>query len=225
MIRAWVVRGLRALDRRSGIFAPRGSRAYAAVAPRVLRGFYRRVAADAAAFVDGRPGGERMVTVVDLGSGPGHLVRELGRRLPAARVVGVEPFEEMRGLAVARGGTFLPGAAEAIPLEDRSVDLVVSTLSAHHWSDMPASFRELDRVLRSGGEAWIYDLRWAAYGPEDLARIAVSAELDPARMTRTVMPGRLIRPFAQIRVIARQAGPGDASRASIRRDDPEMPAR
>jgi ubiquinone/menaquinone biosynthesis C-methylase UbiE len=168
----------------------------------VLRGFYRRVAADAAEFVGSRAGAEEKATVVDLGSGPGDLVRELGRRLPAARVVGVEPFEEMRTLAVAKGGEFMHGAAEAIPLRDRSVDLVVSTLSAHHWSDMPASFREVDRVLRAGGEAWIYDLRFAAYGREDLAGIALAAGLDPARLTRSVMPGRIVRPFALIRLTA-----------------------
>jgi SAM-dependent methyltransferase len=202
MVRASVVRAIRNVDRRSGIFAPHGSRAYAAVAPRVLRGFYRRVAADAANFIGDRQAADRVATVVDLGSGPGDLVRELRRRLPAARVMGVEPFEEMRRLAVARGGEFLPGAAEAIPLADRSVDLLVSTLSAHHWLDMPASFRELDRVLRADGEAWIYDLRFAAYGPVEVAGIAVAAGLDSARLTRTVMPGRLIRPFALIRLTA-----------------------
>jgi SAM-dependent methyltransferase len=200
VVRAFLVRAIRTLDRRSGIFAPHGSRAYAAVAPRVLRGFYRRVADDAAAFIEGRPAGEAGATVLDLGSGPGHLVRELGYRLPAARVVGVEPFEEMRRLAVVRGGEFIHGAAEAIPLEDGSVDLVVSTLSAHHWSDMPASFRELDRVLRAGGEASNDDLRFAAYGREDLAGIALAAGLDPARLTGTEMPGRIVRPCALLRM-------------------------
>jgi SAM-dependent methyltransferase len=176
------------------------------------------VAADAAAFIEGRRAGGPEATILDLGSGPGHLVRELGRRLPAARVVGVEPFEEMRRLAVARGGEFIHGAAEAIPLEDGSVDLVVSTLSAHHWSDMPASFRELDRVLRAGGEAWIYDLRFAAYGREDLAGIALAAGLDPARLTRTVVPGRVVRPFALIRMTT-----GRPNRPTIRR--PCGPAR
>jgi ubiquinone/menaquinone biosynthesis C-methylase UbiE len=199
MVVAMLVRAIRAADRRSGIFAPHGSRAYAAVAPRVLRGFYRRVAADAAEFV-GRRQSAVGVIVVDLGSGPGHLVRELRRRLPGARVVGIEPFDEMRRLAVARGGEFLDGAAEAIPLDDRSVDLVVSTLSAHHWLDMTAAFRELDRVLRPGGEAWIYDLRFAAYGPEDVLGIAVAAGLDPTHVTRRVMPGRFVRPFALIRL-------------------------
>ncbi len=199
MVLAWLVRAIRTADRRSGIFAPHGSRAYAAVAPRVLRGFYRRVAADAAAFVGGRRSADGLL-IVDLGSGPGHLVRDLRRRVPRARVVGVEPFDEMRGLAAARGGEFLSGAAEAIPLEDRSVDLVVSTLSAHHWSDMPAAFRELDRVLRPGGEAWIYDLRFAAYGPKEIRAIAAAAGVDAARVTRTVMPGRFVRPYAVIRL-------------------------
>jgi len=196
-VRAVIVRAIRGFDRRSGIFSPHGARLYAAVSPRVLRPFYRRVVDDAARFV-----GERDALIVDLGSGPGELTRMVAERLPGARMVGVEPAEVMRTMASARGGRFVDGRAEAIPLEDASVDLVVSTLSAHHWSDMPAALRELDRVLRPGAEAWIYDLRFAAYGPEDLARIGAEAGIEPVRLSRSIVPGRLVRPFALIRLRA-----------------------
>ena len=130
--------------------------------------------------------GERDTLIVDLGSGPGELARMLTKRLPGAMVVGVEPAVVMREMASAQGGRFVDGRAEAIPLEDASVDLVVSTLSAHHWSDMPAALRELDRVLRPGAEAWIYDLRFAAYGPEDLARIGGVTSWRAARMSHSL---------------------------------------
>ena len=196
-LRAAVVRAIRGFDRRSGIFSPHGARLYAVVAPRVLRPFYRRVVDDAARFV-----GERDALIVDLGSGPGELARMLAARLPGARVVGVEPAEVMRAMASARGGSFVDGRAEAIPLDDASLDLVVSTLSAHHWSDLSAALRELDRVLRPGGEAWIYDFRFAAYGPEDLARIGAEAAIGPGRLSPSIVPGRLVRPFALIRLRA-----------------------
>lgn len=46
-----------------------------------------------------------------------------------------------------------------LPHPDDSVDLVVSSLSMHHWPDVPAGLREIQRVLRPGGQAWIYDVR------------------------------------------------------------------
>jgi len=51
------------------------------------------------------------------------------------------------------------GDVAALPYDDASIDLVVSSLSQHHWTDPLAGMREVTRVLRPGGAAWIYDFR------------------------------------------------------------------
>jgi len=47
----------------------------------------------------------------------------------------------------------------SLTFPDRSFDLVVSTLSMHHWSDPAAGLAEIGRVLRPGGRALIWDFR------------------------------------------------------------------
>jgi ubiquinone/menaquinone biosynthesis C-methylase UbiE len=54
---------------------------------------------------------------------------------------------------------FTEGNAAALPFDDGSFDLVVSTLSLHHWRDRTAALREIRRVLKPGGRAWIWDIR------------------------------------------------------------------
>jgi ubiquinone/menaquinone biosynthesis C-methylase UbiE len=196
--RGLVVRAIRAVDQRGNLFAPRGARLYAALSPRVTRGIHGRVVADVVELL----GSDATATVVDVGAGPGDLVRGLAARLPAAHVVGVEPSDAMRAVAAERGNSVLAGSAGALPFPDASVDLVVSTLSAHHWPDPAAALRELDRVLRPGGEARIYDVRFAAYSPAELGRFASAAGLEPGRISRTVLPGRLVRPFVLVRLAA-----------------------
>jgi len=46
---------------------------------------------------------------------------------------------------------FVEGSAEAIPLEDRSVDTVVTTWTLCSIPDAPRSVREMRRVLKPGG--------------------------------------------------------------------------
>jgi SAM-dependent methyltransferase len=92
---------------------------------------------------------------LDVGCGQGHLVRELTAL--GARVTGIEISEQQ--LAVARadddgaGARYLVGRAEAIPLADASVDLVVFRASLHHVpiAQMLPALREARRVLRPGG--------------------------------------------------------------------------
>lgn len=91
--------------------------------------------------------GARAATIVDIGSGPGDVPVELEARLPEARILGVEPSRAMRELSLGRGIVALEGRAEAIPLDAGAADLIVSTLSSHHWDDPVAAFREIDRVL------------------------------------------------------------------------------
>jgi ubiquinone/menaquinone biosynthesis C-methylase UbiE len=85
--------------------------------------------------------------VLDLGAGTGKLARQL--LASGAHVIAVEPLAEMRAL-VPEGIEALDGRAEAIPLQDASVD-AVTVAQAFHWFDEDAARAEIRRVLRPGG--------------------------------------------------------------------------
>jgi SAM-dependent methyltransferase len=91
--------------------------------------------------------------VLDLAAGTGRLTQELA--LQFAEVVAVEPDERMRAV---HGGA-LAGSAEAIPLEDASVDAVFVG-EAFHWFDPAAAIGELVRVLRPRGGLAIVSTHW-----------------------------------------------------------------
>ena len=97
--------------------------------------------------------------VVDVGCGTGRLLRAVHRKWPAAQLIGVDPASGM--IEVARtlnsSATFHVGAAENLPLADASADLVLSTVSFHHWSDPAAGIREVARVLSPGGHFVLSD--------------------------------------------------------------------
>ena len=103
----------------------------------------------------------------DLGCGPGYLAIELARSAPGLRVTGVDLSDAMltqaianaRLAGVAHQTDFRTGDVAALPFPDASLDLVVSTLSLHHWDDPRPVFDEIARVLRPGGAFMIFDLR------------------------------------------------------------------
>ena len=87
-------------------------------------------------------------TVLDLGAGTGKLSRLLVET--GARVVAVEPVEEMRRLLeTVTGVEALAGAAEAIPLPDASAD-ACTIAQAFHWFEPVVALAEIHRVLRPG---------------------------------------------------------------------------
>ena len=104
---------------------------------------------------------------VDIGCGPGHLAFELAGQAPDFHLTGIDLSDEVltqaKNKAVQQGSThtvnFKKGSAQEIPFPDNSLDLVISTLSLHHWSDPSAVFDEISRVLRPGGFYLIFDLR------------------------------------------------------------------
>ncbi|MBP0451826.1 class I SAM-dependent methyltransferase [Kitasatospora sp. RG8] len=88
--------------------------------------------------------------VLDLGAGTGKLTATLVAA--GAEVTAVEPDPAMlaelrRGLPTVRA---LQGSAEAIPLPDASVDVVLAG-NAMHWFDMAVAGPEIARVLAPGG--------------------------------------------------------------------------
>ena len=132
----------------------------------------------------------------DLGCGPGQLAIELARRAPGLYVTGIDLSDEMlaqgqdnaRRAGVADRVSFRQGAAQQIPFPDASLDLVVSTLSLHHWSDPVAVLDEIARVLRPGGSFLIFDLRRDMAAPFWLLLWFVTHVVAPAALRRANEP-------------------------------------
>lgn len=122
------------------------------------------------------------MTVLDLGSGAGFDAFLAWRRVgPTGRVIGVDMTDDM--LAQARANAeklgaanveFRKGVIEKLPLEDASVDLVISNCVINLSVDKPAVFREIARVLKPGGRIAVSDLVLLQELPKDIAN-SVSA--------------------------------------------------
>jgi arsenite methyltransferase len=112
--------------------------------------------------------------VLDIGSGPGFLAREMSGEVgPGGSVTGVDPSENMLSIARARsrpagpapgagGGAaeFRPGEATALPCAAGSFDVVTSTQVYEYVDDVPAALAEAWRVLRPGGRLLVLDTDW-----------------------------------------------------------------
>ena len=109
-------------------------------------------------------------SVLDIGSGPGLLAAEMAAALgPMGAVHGLEPSESMLALARARELTddaapmaFVSGDAAALPFEDASFDVVVSTQVYEYVADLPRALAEAHRVLRPKGCLAVLDTDWAS---------------------------------------------------------------
>ncbi|MET0615923.1 MAG: class I SAM-dependent methyltransferase [Thermoleophilaceae bacterium] len=115
------------------------------------------------------------MTVLDLAAGTGKLTRALAAS--GASVIAVEPVAEMRAL-LPGSVRALDGTAEAIPLEEASVDLV-TVGQAFHWFDGPAALAEIHRVLRPGGRL---ALLWNRRAEDAPVNRAIEALVEPHRM-------------------------------------------
>jgi SAM-dependent methyltransferase len=81
-------------------------------------------------------------TVLNVGAGAGSYEPD-GRH-----VLAIEPSAAMRAQRAESLAPAIRGVAEELPLDDRSVDAAMATVTVHQWSDAARGLRELRRVTR-----------------------------------------------------------------------------
>ena len=136
--------------------------------------------------------------VVDLGSGSGLSSRWCATW--ATHVIGVEPSDDMRGVAAAAAGAaaadnveFRAGWAHETGLPDHCADVVVA-VQALHWMEPTATYAEIARLLRPGGAFAAIDCDW----PPSVGDATAEAAWNRCRLT--------VRAFEK-RVAAGLSGP------------------
>jgi SAM-dependent methyltransferase len=106
-------------------------------------------------------GTRRPRLVVDLGSGTGISTTIWAPH--AARVIGVEPLDEMRTIAEASlalpNVSFQAGVAQQTAVADGLADIVTCAQSLHH-TEPAGTLAEIGRILRPGGVFAAYDYDW-----------------------------------------------------------------
>ncbi len=119
--------------------------------------------------------------------------------------------EARRTLADVPGVTFTVCDARAVPMPERSFDVVLCSLSLHHFAPGEAVqvLREMDRLSRTG--FILNDIRRCLAG--FVAAWAASRIATRNRMTRHDMPLSVLRAYTpdEVRALLRQAGIHDAS--------------
>lgn len=118
--------------------------------------------------------------VLDVGSGTGWGTRQLGERYPEAQMIALDIAMGM--LQTARGTTgwwrklfagnvprHVCADVEALPLAQQTIDMVWSNLALQWCNDLPATFVELQRVMKADGL-----LMFSTFGPDTLKELRIA---------------------------------------------------
>ena len=142
----------------------------------------------------GEIGGIREGLCIDIGCGPGNLDVELARRSNFS-IVGLDIDPDMKPLfekrvreaGLADRVRFVVGDAQKLPFEDDSADVIVSRGTLTFIPDIAKCLREVDRVLKPTGVAflggrYLYTPQAYRVSNEKLARIVRESGVPGARL-------------------------------------------
>lgn len=92
-------------------------------------------------------------SLLDVGAGTGRVLRHISEKLPNTKIMGLEPVEELRKQAIAKGvpaDKIIDGDALSLPFEDNSWDVVSAFGILHHIKDPQIAISEMCRVAKHG---------------------------------------------------------------------------
>lgn len=154
--------------------------------------------------------------LVDVGCGTGVFTARVAEAFPDADVHGCVPWEGMLANGRRRsGGVYWHVAsAEALPFEDGSVDVVIST-EAFHFFDQPAALAEFRRVLAPGGHVVVASFNLPFDIPGPLLRLGPVSFTTPAGVRRLFEDAGL--EVLEQRTVGRRLGALVPTRATVAR--------
>lgn len=110
---------------------------------------------------------EKPKKVADLATGSGDIAFALRKRLSEAEINGYDFCEAMLDVARERENRqpgspkkpiqFAFGDCMQLPIEDNAVDVLTIAYGVRNFEDRPRGLRELHRILRPGGKAFILE--------------------------------------------------------------------
>jgi ubiquinone/menaquinone biosynthesis C-methylase UbiE len=112
----------------------------------------------------------KALDVLDLGCGTGHLIKDIHDEIGKAGIratmhgidIGAASIRECKE-HIAKVGLadvdIKEGDGARMPLLDGSMDVVITSLSLHHWSKPESVLSDIHRVLKPGGRLILWDLR------------------------------------------------------------------
>jgi ubiquinone/menaquinone biosynthesis C-methylase UbiE len=158
--------------------------------------------------------------LLDVGTGTGQFLKILraNPRFDDFDVLAVDYFTDMLELAVGTVGSIatplrprlLAADAQALPFDDRTIGLLLSRSTMHHFADPVSALREMYRVLCPGGVAVIHDVRRDAPAKalDHFNALRRQAGVEPCRLDEKYTPDDL-------RSMAAAAGLSEQSRVSV----------
>ena len=137
--------------------------------------------------------------VVDIGCGGGYNVKRLLELCPKGHVFGVDISEESvkKSIAVNKNAVgkrcdIVQASVEALPFDDRVLDLATAFETVYFWPDIAENFKEVRRVLADGGRF-----------------VVVNDPGDPNKHWEDKIPGMRAYSAEQIAAAMEAAGFGD----------------
>jgi ubiquinone/menaquinone biosynthesis C-methylase UbiE len=136
-------------------FGPFSSRVYAFGVSRSLKPLYGFIVGDVKKI--------KPKSILDVGAGPGDLIVMIKKEVKNAEVYCVDPSESMQKIAVKKfdrnkieGIKYKLGSSGYIPFKNR-FDLIVTSISFHHWKEKEKSIRYLLGRLNKDGKLVVYE--------------------------------------------------------------------
>ncbi|HYC79982.1 MAG TPA: class I SAM-dependent methyltransferase [Candidatus Binatia bacterium] len=102
--------------------------------------------------------------ILDVGSGPGLLSKELATRLKKSEIIGIDVSRDAIRIAKNNckkltNAKFIQSSVESLPFKDGYFDFVITKDSFHHFPNGSKALKEMIRVLKPGGVLYIQDLK------------------------------------------------------------------